>query len=128
MDVDGVVAESEPIGGVALPMAGESTRAWFDVQGVDTLAAGGLAAADVAGVSLIVGNVDGTLLAYHNNCVGCGAKLDAAVLSEGALTCAACGRSFFLPRAGRSLDDDHLQLEPVPLLRESGAVRVALLA
>ena len=31
-----------------------------------------------------------------------------------------CGRSFFLPRAGRSMDDEQLQLEPVPLLREHG--------
>jgi hypothetical protein len=48
------------------------------------------------------------------------------VLSGGALTCPGCGRSFFLPRAGRSLDDDGVQLEPVPLLRENGGVRVAL--
>ena len=38
----------------------------------------------------------------------------------------ACGRSYFLPRAGRSLDADRLQLKPVPLLRDRGSVRVAL--
>jgi hypothetical protein len=58
--------------------------------------------------------------------VSCGAALDAGLLSAGALTCPGCGRSFFLPRAGRSLDDDDMQLEPVPLLRENGSVRVAL--
>ena len=46
--------------------------------------------------------------------------------TPGALTCPTCARSFFLPRAGRSLDDDGLQLAPVPLLRENGGVRVAL--
>jgi len=76
--------------------------------------------------SLVIGNVDGTLLAYRNTCVSCGGPLDAGVLSAGALTCPGCGRSFFLPRAGRSLDDDGVQLEPVPLLRENGGVRVAL--
>ena len=35
-------------------------------------------------------------------------------------------RSFFLPRAGRSLDDEQMQLEPVPLLRDEGRVKVAL--
>ena len=35
------------------------------------------------------------------------------------LTCPACARRFFLPRAGRSLDDERLQLEPVPLLRRA---------
>ena len=44
----------------------------------------------------------------------------------GRARCPRCERSFFLPRAGRSLDDDHLQLEPVPLLREQGRVKVAL--
>jgi Fe-S cluster biogenesis protein NfuA/nitrite reductase/ring-hydroxylating ferredoxin subunit len=128
MDVEGVASEPEPIAGLPLPMAGERTRAWFDVSGVDSLPADGLAATDVAGVPLIVGNVDGTLLAYRNTCVGCGGRLDGAVLSAGALTCPACGRSFFLPRAGRSLDDDQLQLAPVPLLRENGGVKVALSA
>ncbi len=37
-----------------------------------------------------------------------------------------CGRRYFLPRAGRSLDDDGLQLDPVPLLARDGSVRVAL--
>ena len=44
----------------------------------------------------------------------------------GALRCPECARSFFLPRAGRSMDDERLQLEPVPLLREDGGVKVAL--
>ena len=47
-------------------------------------------------------------------------------LRAGALMCRHCERSFFLPRAGRSLDDSELQLEPVPLLRETGHVKVAL--
>jgi nitrite reductase/ring-hydroxylating ferredoxin subunit len=85
-----------------------------------------LTAADVAGVELIVGNVEGTLLAYRNRCAGCGARLDGAELCDGAISCPACARSFFLPGAGRSLDDDRVQLDPVPLLRENGLVKVAL--
>ena len=126
MDVEGVAAEPEPIGGMPLPMAGQPTRAWFELAGIDQLALDGLVAADVAGIPLIVGNVEGTLLAYRNRCAGCGGPLHAGNLSDGALTCPACGRSFFLPRAGRSLDDDQLQLDPVPLLRENGSVKVAL--
>jgi Fe-S cluster biogenesis protein NfuA len=136
MDVEGAPAEPELIGGVPLPMLvevpgngnGAGTRAWFDVAGVDSLAHDGLTSADVAGVSLVVANVEGTLLAYRNACAGCGSGLEAAEMSDGALTCPGCGRSFFLPRAGRSLDDDHLQLDPVPLLRENGSVKVALSA
>jgi hypothetical protein len=45
---------------------------------------------------------------------------------EGALACRRCGRSFFLPRAGRSMDEERIQLDPVPLLRDLGSVKVAL--
>jgi Fe-S cluster biogenesis protein NfuA/nitrite reductase/ring-hydroxylating ferredoxin subunit len=126
MDVEGLPdPEDQAISGMPLPMVVQ-TRAWYDVDGVGSLPADGLAAAEVSGVPLVIGNVDGTLLAYRNTCVSCGGRLDAGVLSGGALTCPGCGRSFFLPRAGRSLDDDGVQLDPVPLLRENGGVRVAL--
>jgi hypothetical protein len=43
------------------------------------------------------------------------------------LTCPTCDRRYFLPRAGRSLDDEKLHLGPVPLLAsEADGVRVAL--
>jgi Fe-S cluster biogenesis protein NfuA/nitrite reductase/ring-hydroxylating ferredoxin subunit len=127
MDVEGLPdAEEEALAGTPLPMAG--TRAWFDVDGIGALAPNALASAEVGGVALVIGNVEGTLLAYRDTCVSCGGALHAGGLAAGALTCPGCGRSFFLPRAGRSLDDEQLQLEPVPLLRENGGVRVALSA
>jgi Fe-S cluster biogenesis protein NfuA/nitrite reductase/ring-hydroxylating ferredoxin subunit len=127
MDVEGAVEGDDGISGVPLPMVnGGGTRAWIEVAGVDALPLDGLAAAEVAGASMIVGNVDGTLLAYRNACAACGGTLDGASLSAGALTCPGCSRSFFLPRAGRSLDDERVQLDPVPLLREDGVVKVAL--
>ncbi len=135
MDVEGVVEEDplEALPGIPLPMIvnggpapAPATRAWYDVDGIGALGLDTLAAADVAGVPLVIGNVDGTLLAYRNTCVGCGGRLDAGTLVQGALTCPGCGRSFFLPQAGRSLDDERLQLDPVPLLREDEAVKVAL--
>jgi Fe-S cluster biogenesis protein NfuA/nitrite reductase/ring-hydroxylating ferredoxin subunit len=106
----------------ALPTA---QPAWFDLDPVEP-AEGTLAAVNVAGNELVVANVDGTLLAYRDACAQCGAPLRDGNLASGALRCAACERSFYLPRAGRSMDDDRLQLEPVPLLREQGRVKVAL--
>jgi Fe-S cluster biogenesis protein NfuA/nitrite reductase/ring-hydroxylating ferredoxin subunit len=103
-----------------------SAPSWVEVQAVDALADGTLAAVSVAGSDLVVANVDGTLLAYRDRCANCAAPLHGGLLSEGALACPACDRSFFLPRAGRSLDDEHMQLEPVPLLRDEGRVKVAL--
>ncbi len=99
---------------------------WVDLESVAGLAAGTLTAVSVAGSDLVVANVDGTLLAYRDRCANCGAPLHEGRLSAGALACPECERSFFLPRAGRSLDDEQMQLEPVPLLRDEGRIRVAL--
>lgn len=118
-----------PPTGMELPMvmsAPPAAPSWFDVDSVSDLADGSLAAVSVAGSDLVVANVEGTLLAYHDRCACCGAPLRTGLLAAGALACPSCARSFFLPRAGRSLDDDQVQLEPVPLLREQGRVKVAL--
>jgi Fe-S cluster biogenesis protein NfuA/nitrite reductase/ring-hydroxylating ferredoxin subunit len=108
------------------PGGRESQPMWLDVESVASLADGSLAAVSVAGSDLVVANVDGSLLAYRDRCAGCGARLHEGLLMAGTLSCPECARSFFLPRAGRSMDDDRLQLEPVPLLREDGRVKVAL--
>ena len=80
----------------------------------------------MAGNALIVANVEGSLLAYRDRCADCSTGLVGSTLVEGVLCCQGCGRRYYLPRAGRSLDDDGLQLDPIPLLAESGSIRVAL--
>jgi nitrite reductase/ring-hydroxylating ferredoxin subunit len=99
---------------------------WFDIESVGELADGSIVPVAVAGIELMIANVDGTLLAYRDTCAGCGAPLHDGDLHAGALSCRRCERAYFLPRAGRSMDDDGLQLEPVPLLRERDRVKVAL--
>ena len=99
---------------------------WFEVDSIGDLGEGTAAAISVAGQRLVIANVEGTLLAYRDVCAACGGELHGGELLGGALACPSCHRSFFLPRAGRSMDDDRLQLEPVPLLREQGRVKVAL--
>ena len=101
---------------------------WFDVESMGELADGQVVPVAVAGNELMIANVDGTLLAYRDTCAGCGASLHDGDLRSGALSCRRCERSFFLPRAGRSMDDEGLQLEPIPLLRERNGVKVALAA
>jgi Fe-S cluster biogenesis protein NfuA len=140
LEVEGVAPQA--MGGAGLPMVTGSAPSamelpvimspppappsWFEVESLKELENGALAAVTVDGRELVVASVDGTLLAYRDACAACGSRLRDGVLTAGALACPGCGRSFFLPRAGRSLDDDGLQLEPVPLLRERGNVRVAL--
>jgi Fe-S cluster biogenesis protein NfuA/nitrite reductase/ring-hydroxylating ferredoxin subunit len=122
MDVEGIVEEEQEVTGVALPMA-NGAPAWhtLDIRAPDSLTV-----TAVDGVSLFVANVDGTLLAYRNTCADCGGALDDGALDDGTLRCSGCGRGYFLPQAGRSMDDDHLQLQPIPLLREAEGIKVAL--
>ena len=124
MDVEGIAAEDDEITGTPLPIVHVNGAPAWHTLGIGEPAA--LVATDVDGVPLVVANVEGTLLAYRNACADCGGALDAGALDGGVLGCPACGRRYFLPQAGRSMDDDHLQLQPVPLLREPDAIKVAL--
>jgi Fe-S cluster biogenesis protein NfuA/nitrite reductase/ring-hydroxylating ferredoxin subunit len=126
-----MVTGSAPPTGMELPVvmsAPPAAPSWFDLDSVGELADGSIVPVAVAGNALMIANVDGTLLAYRDTCAGCGAPLHDGDLRSGALSCRRCERSFFLPRAGRSMDDEGLQLEPIPLLRERDRVKVALAA
>jgi Fe-S cluster biogenesis protein NfuA/nitrite reductase/ring-hydroxylating ferredoxin subunit len=140
LEVEGVAPQT--VNGAGLPMVTNSAPsgmelpmvmspppqppAWFPVDSLGELTDGSLARVAVAGSDLVIANVEGTLLSYRDTCAGCGGTIHDGELRAGALSCEHCGRSFFLPRAGRSMDDERLQLEPVPLLREQGRVKVAL--
>jgi Fe-S cluster biogenesis protein NfuA/nitrite reductase/ring-hydroxylating ferredoxin subunit len=115
LDVEGVVRRPER-------PAASDVAAWTPLDDAASIPRGGLMA---TGADLIVANVAGTLLAYRDGCAGCGEPLGSASLEGGTLTCAGCGRRYDLPRAGRCKDDEALQLEPVPLLRANGSVKVA---
>jgi nitrite reductase/ring-hydroxylating ferredoxin subunit len=144
LEVEGVAPQS--VDGVVLPMvtgsaptgmelpvvmstqAPPAPPSWFEVGSLGELLDGMVVPVAIAGSPLAIANVDGTLLAYRDTCAGCGGSIHDGELRSGALVCRHCERSFFLPRAGRSMDEDKLQLEPVPLLRENGHVKVALAA
>jgi Fe-S cluster biogenesis protein NfuA len=102
---------------------------WFDLDGVRGLDEGELKPAEVEGIGLLVARVEGSLLAYRDACPGCGSALAAqGELTEGILACPGCERRYVLQRAGRSLGEERMQLEPVPLLAGGAGVRVALAA
>ena len=134
--VEGALESGSPIGDGAmeLPMVqvapghAEAEPSWFDLGGLDGLAEGEVTGSEIAGIGLIVARVEGSLLAYRDACPGCADPLADGELSEGVLSCPSCARRYYLPRAGRSLDEDRLQLEPVPLLAGGAGVRVALAA
>jgi Fe-S cluster biogenesis protein NfuA/nitrite reductase/ring-hydroxylating ferredoxin subunit len=137
MEVEGAAPEPE-ITGIPLPMAAGTgsplpvnsaparVTGWQQLDGVADLADGELRSLELDGEALFVAHVENQLLAFHDRCVGCSSPLSEGELSDGMLSCPRCERRFFLPRAGRSLDDDRLQLAPVPLLRDGAAAKVAL--
>ncbi len=101
---------------------------WHELNGeLDGLGEDQLTLIEVGGTRIVVARVEGSLLAYLDSCPSCRGSIAEAELDEGMLTCPTCDRRYFLPRAGRSLDDEQLHLGPVPLLAsESEGVRVAL--
>lgn len=98
---------------------------WLSLDEVGEVAAGELRSVAVDGVSLVVANVDGSLLAYRDACAACGEPLHAGELSGPMLRCPHCEVEFDLPRAGRAGGGEPLQLAPVPLLPGEG-LRVAV--
>ena len=136
MFVEGAAAAA-PLPGVTgtpLPLAtgnGNGAPAalddWLALDGVDDLSEDESRLVTVGQERLLVARVETGLLAYRDACKACGSSLEEAELREGVLACQACGRAYFLARAGRSLDGDGIQLDPVPLLADPRfGARVAL--
>lgn len=133
IEVEGVVERTRFTGSQlplvdsqAAPAVTVASPGWTAVDGLDGLQPDSMVETQVDGARLLVANVGGTLLAYRNTCAGCGSPLAGGELEYGILACPGCSRSFQLPLAGRELGGDSLQLEPVPLLVEAGAVRMAV--
>ena len=99
--------------------------AWHSLDGADSVAEGRIQSAEVGGATLAVARIDGTLLAFLDCCPSCSSPVTGGTLLGGILACPECASSFDLPRAGLATDGG-AQLDPVPLLADSGGVRVAL--
>jgi Fe-S cluster biogenesis protein NfuA/nitrite reductase/ring-hydroxylating ferredoxin subunit len=98
---------------------------WEDVLGLEAIASGALQTEQVAGRNILFCRLEETLYAYDNTCPGCGQPLAGGRLEGSVLSCPICSQHYDVMRAGRGVDLD-IHLEPVPLLRESGRVKVAL--
>jgi nitrite reductase/ring-hydroxylating ferredoxin subunit len=127
IEVEGLVEQKQPsFSGGALPLVSAEPPAWTALD-VESPEGDKAARATVNGTRLLLANVGGTLLAYRDTCAACRSPLVHGELEGGVLTCPSCSRRFALPLAGRLVGGtEPLQLTPVPLLVEDGAVKVAL--
>jgi Fe-S cluster biogenesis protein NfuA/nitrite reductase/ring-hydroxylating ferredoxin subunit len=126
LEVEGVTKPQPATFELPVVQSNGAVPGWTDLDGSPPTP-GHTAPMSVAGADVLMANVGGTLLAYRNACGWCRARLDDARMTPGGtLTCPSCERRFELRRAGRSPDDDALQIAPVPLLRGEGRVRVAV--
>ena len=99
--------------------------AWHALAAGETVAEGRIQAVEVGGATLAIACIEGTLLAFIDCCPACSSPVTSGTLLGGILACPECGGSYELPRAGLATDGG-AQLDPVPLLADSGGVRVAL--
>jgi Fe-S cluster biogenesis protein NfuA/nitrite reductase/ring-hydroxylating ferredoxin subunit len=133
IDVQGVV-EDEPKAGNLLQIGGLGSAASPGDRGSEEWAlvdrpeitTGQVQAMDIDGLSVLICSLEDTLFAYRNSCAACGAVLHEGRLEDEQLTCRACGHTYNVRLAGRSIDGVGLHLEPLPLLQQNGSLRIAM--
>ncbi|MDQ3858139.1 MAG: NifU family protein [Actinomycetota bacterium] len=102
---------------------------WSVAGALPELGPGGTVVKEVAGEPVLFVSLGESVYAYRHVCPACGDALTRAAHEGAELVCAGCARRYDVRRAGRSVDDPDLYVEPIPLLRsDAGIVKVALAA
>ncbi|MGH3842741.1 MAG: NifU family protein, partial [Pseudonocardiaceae bacterium] len=150
VEVEGVTAEpaspltaATPDGHTLLPLTQVSRQpeppasTWVQVNGIEGVRQGQVVPTLVADIATVVCNVAGSLYAYADRCAVCGSGLTGAELVGGILACPHCPQRYDVVRAGRGMalagsesgtlsSRAGVHLDPLPLLAESGGVRIAV--
>jgi Fe-S cluster biogenesis protein NfuA/nitrite reductase/ring-hydroxylating ferredoxin subunit len=101
---------------------------WEDVFGLDALPPGILQTQHVGGEPVLFCQLNEQFYAYGMICPGCGQPLEGGSLQDAILACPVCRHEYDLIHAGRSVDISKLHLQPIPLLKENGRARVAVIS
>lgn len=103
---------------------------WVHVEGIANLGQGQVVPTQVADMPTVICNVAGSLYAYADRCAACGSGLSGAKLEGALLACPGCAQRYDVVRAGRGSGSTSkaagVHLDPLPLLTESGGVRIAV--
>lgn len=122
IEVEGVQTSSQP----ALNGLNGHAPKWTALGDAPKVEPGGLATIETGGVRIVLCRVGPSLYAYRDSCPGCAGAIHTGSLDQSVLSCPSCGQQYDVRRAGRSLENRELHLEPVPLLEDAAGVRVAL--
>jgi Fe-S cluster biogenesis protein NfuA/nitrite reductase/ring-hydroxylating ferredoxin subunit len=127
-DAAGLEVEGSADGASAHSQAGMegSGEGWIDVPGLAGVNPGTVRVYEISGQNVLFCRVGESLYAYGSGCPNCAGALGRAKLEGIDLICPYCGERYDVLRAGRSLDQPHLHLDPIPLLEEGARTRVAI--
>ena len=115
-------AEPAPNGG----RSGDAAVEWVTPDRTGRLAAGEVISQRLSGTTVLLCGTGDQTYAYRDRCPSCSASLAAGRLVGDELSCPGCGHRFDVRHAGRSREAVSIHLEPLPLLSEGGAFRVAV--
>jgi Fe-S cluster biogenesis protein NfuA/nitrite reductase/ring-hydroxylating ferredoxin subunit len=77
------------------------------------------------GDAVLIARTGDVFYAYVANCPACDGGMEAASLDGAVLVCDACAGRYDIRRAGAGIGSD-FRIEPLPLLEESGVLRIAI--
>jgi len=111
----------------------EVAAGWVPLPELDGLAPGEIGGFNIDGVELVACRMGDDVFAYRDRCPACSQTLAGATLQRRLggradsliLACPHCPARYDVRRAGVALDSD-LHLEPLPVLRRSGVLSVAV--
>lgn len=99
---------------------------WIVLEGDPGPGPGATRTLDIGGATVLLADVEGSVLAYLDACGACGASLRTSALERERLRCPACDEEFDVRRAGRGVGRPELHLQPLPLLQRDGRWSVAM--
>jgi len=109
-----------------LPNLADHLPKWTALGDAPRVAPGATASAEIAGAPILLCRVGTSLYAYRDTCPGCASPMHGGKLGGEVIACPSCGERYDVRRAGRSMENGGLHLEPVPLLEDEAGVRIAL--
>jgi Fe-S cluster biogenesis protein NfuA/nitrite reductase/ring-hydroxylating ferredoxin subunit len=117
-----VVAAPRPAARPAVAPAGDWVTLAAQAARIDN---GSVLRTAVDDESVLIARTGNVFYAYVASCPACEATMERPALDGAVLVCDHCGARYDIRRAGAGVDSD-FRIEPLPLLEESGGLRIAV--